>query len=119
MMLMTDDRFEIINRAKEALLDSTNIEQSPDEMKVLNDFLFRCWQMGWLDRYTRWIPCSEKLPENIKTVLVTVEEIECPTIGWYGSMDGWRLHDKEFCELKGFNVIAWMPLPPAFKGETE
>ena len=51
MMLMTDNRFEIINRAKEALLDSTNIEQSPDEMKVLDNFLFRCWQMDWLDCY--------------------------------------------------------------------
>lgn len=50
-MLMTDNRFEIIGKAKKALLDSTNIEQSPDEMKVLNDFLFRCWQMGWLDKY--------------------------------------------------------------------
>lgn len=42
-------QFEIIEKAKQALLDSTNIESSPDEMKVLNDFLFRCWQMGCLD----------------------------------------------------------------------
>lgn len=46
-----DNRFEVIAMAKEALLDSTNIDESPDEMKVLNNFLFRCWQMGWLDRY--------------------------------------------------------------------
>lgn len=49
--LCTDNRFEVIAKAKQALLDSTNIESSPDEMKVLNDFLFRCWQMGWLDKY--------------------------------------------------------------------
>lgn len=47
----TDNRFEIIAKAKQALLDSTNIESSPDEMACLNDFLFRCWQMGWLDKY--------------------------------------------------------------------
>ena len=66
MKLMTDNSFEVRKKAKEALLDSTNIEQSPDEMKVLNNFLFRCWQMGWLDKYdapdinvgTKWIPCS-------------------------------------------------------------
>ena len=46
-----DNRFEVIAMAKEALLDSTNISESPDEMKVLDNFLFRCWQMGWLDRY--------------------------------------------------------------------
>lgn len=44
-------QFEIIAKAKQALLDSTNIDTSPNEMKVLNDFLFRCWQMGWLDKY--------------------------------------------------------------------
>lgn len=46
-----DNRFEIIARAKKDLLEGTNIDTSEDEMKVLDDFLFRCWQMGWLDRY--------------------------------------------------------------------
>lgn len=46
-----DNRFEIIAKAKEHLLDATNIETSPDEMKVLDSFLFRCWQMGWLKKY--------------------------------------------------------------------
>ena len=44
-----DDWFVLIERAKKHLLDSTNIESSPDEMKVLDSFLFRCWQMGWLE----------------------------------------------------------------------
>ena len=46
-----DNRFEIISKAKEALLESTNIEESPKEMAVLDDFLFRCWQMDWLKMY--------------------------------------------------------------------
>ena len=46
-----DNRFEIIAKAKEALIESTNIEDSPKEMAVLDNFLFRCWQMGWLDKY--------------------------------------------------------------------
>lgn len=50
---ITDNRFEIIARAKQALLDSTNIDTSPDEMACLNSFLFRCWQMGWLDKYEK------------------------------------------------------------------
>lgn len=44
-----DDRFEIIDEAKRQLLKYTNIETSPDEMKVIDTFLFRCWQMGWLN----------------------------------------------------------------------
>lgn len=46
-----DNRFEIIEKAKQDLLNSTNIESSTDEMEVLDNFLFRCWQMGWLNQY--------------------------------------------------------------------
>lgn len=51
MDIVGDNRFEIIQKAKKDLLESTNIEMSPDEMKVLDEFLFRCWQMGWLRKY--------------------------------------------------------------------
>lgn len=46
-----DNRFQIIEKAKQDLLAKTNIETKPDEMMVLNSFLFRCWQMGWLQKY--------------------------------------------------------------------
>lgn len=46
-----DNRFEIIDKAKEDILKRTNISSSENEMKALDSFLFRCWQMGWLDRY--------------------------------------------------------------------
>lgn len=64
-----------------------------------------------------WIPCSERLPENISTVIVQVKEIEKPTFGWYGSISGWRLIEIDFVELKGFTVIAWQPLPEPYKEE--
>lgn len=48
-----DDRFEIISKAKVALMEGTNIETSTKEMEVLDNFLFRCWQMGWLDKYDK------------------------------------------------------------------
>ena len=51
--ICSDNRFEIINVAKKDLLESTNINTSPDEMKVLDNFLFRCWQMGWLNKYEK------------------------------------------------------------------
>ena len=46
-----DSRFEIIGKAKEDIINSTNIEVAKDEMECLDSFLFRCWQMGWLDKY--------------------------------------------------------------------
>lgn len=44
----TDDRFDIIDNAKKILLNSTNIDSSSDDVAVLDDILFRMWQMGWL-----------------------------------------------------------------------
>ena len=52
-MICGDNRFEITAKAKQALIESTNIEISPKEMEVLDSFLFRCWQMGWLDNYDK------------------------------------------------------------------
>ena len=43
-----DNRFEIIERYKNKLISATNIESSPEEMAVLDNILFRFWQMGWL-----------------------------------------------------------------------
>lgn len=49
----TDNRFEIIDAAKQDLLQSTNIQSSPAEMAVLSSMLYRCWQMGWLEKYNK------------------------------------------------------------------
>lgn len=45
-----DNRFEIIEAAKQRLIEATNIEMCPDEMAVLDSILFRMWQMGWLPK---------------------------------------------------------------------
>lgn len=54
--ICVDNRFEIIEKAKMDILDSTNISSSQDEMKVLDSFLFRCWQMRWLKKYENGQP---------------------------------------------------------------
>ena len=46
-----DNRFMAIARAKEHLFQTTNIAEDKKELKVLDSFLLRCWQMGWLKQY--------------------------------------------------------------------
>lgn len=46
--ICTDNRFEVIAAYKKKLMERTNIETSPDEMAVIDNVLFRFWQMGWL-----------------------------------------------------------------------
>ena len=121
MMMCTDSRFEIIAKAKKDILETTNINTSPDEMKVLDNFLFRCWQMDWLKMYEQpkvrgWIPCSERLPQEDEKVLCTEKDTEKIYLGWCLRIDDVGIR---WIDTDGFSmeVIAWMPLPPAYKGE--
>lgn len=46
--ICTDNRFEIIAAYKKKLIERTNIQSRPEEMAVIDNVLFRFWQMGWL-----------------------------------------------------------------------
>lgn len=46
--LCTDNRFEIIAAYKKKLIDCTNIESRPEEMAVIDNILFRFWQLDLL-----------------------------------------------------------------------
>lgn len=58
-----DNRNELIAKYKNMLMESTNIEASPEEMAVINNILFRFWQMGWLD--------------TLETILPSVKQVDC------------------------------------------
>ena len=78
----------------------------------------------WFDA-GEWIPVSERLPEEYKYVLVTVNEKHNKTIpdsvvmiGYYTYEQGWILNG--YIDLVNLNVTAWMPLPEPYKaGEKE
>ena len=91
----------------------------------------------------RWIPCSERLPENIRPVIVTWKNTDpasyyqyivgkhftgtaCYKNGkwyWYSSTaedmlaEYGRYDSEEFYEA--IECIAWMPLPEPYKGDDD
>ena len=79
-----DNRFEIIDKAKEALLKSTNIETSPKEMEVFDAFLFRCWQMGWLKKYDTSKSVWDK-PVETEKYICSIKGKSCE----YANARGW------------------------------
>lgn len=97
-----DNRFEIISKAKEDILKSTNISSSEDEMKVIDNFLFRCWQMGWLDGYNGnpinvWHNVSEE-PTIEQTHILTTNEKDI--------IEVFPLHEGRKYNLNG-NLTDW------------
>ena len=75
-----DNRFELIDKAKRDIIAKTNIESSPDEMNVLDSFLFRAWQMGWLGKYdvivpeqmpADWTDKDKRILDDISKLLIT------------------------------------------------
>lgn len=65
--MCNDNRFELITRYKQKLIDGTNVETAKDEMVVLDNILFRFWQMGWLDKLEKYeemaTPYKNAIPE--------------------------------------------------------
>lgn len=105
-----DNRFEIISKANDDILKSTNISSSEDEMKALDNFLFRCWQMGWLDRYN-----EEKKQSMIKSIINAMltaglsqdKWTKCPVFrcvmntGWVAGEDRYKCRIGKDCNSCG------------------
>ena len=70
-----------------------------------------------------WIPCEERMPEERQDVYVTVFWDDYgDTITAYGMRTkfGWLLWNTAEAELiKGYTVLAWMPLPEPWEGEED
>lgn len=92
-----------------------------EQAKVKVNCSRREWyQKGYQDglNANRWIPCSENLPENTRTVIVDVEELRNPTFAFYMKLSKkWVLVERDFIYLEDFHVLAWQPLPEPYKEE--
>lgn len=63
-----------------------------------------------------WIPCSERLPEDDRSKVVTLANGNAE-VGYYSNGDWWCVGDK--FTLENPTVIAWMPLPKPYEVEDE
>ena len=61
-----------------------------------------------------WIPCSEQLPKDASTVLLT-DRFRTVRFGYVDFDGNWYLGDAE-TKVDPGEVIAWMPLPRPWRG---
>ena len=64
----------------------------------------------------RWIPVSEKLPEILQDVLLSLRSLDVE-VGFRAETEPYFYADG--CYIEPQNVIAWMPLPEPYKAESE
>ena len=63
--MCNDNRFVLIEKYKQKLIEATNISDRQEEMAVIDSILFRFWQMGWLDKLEQQELILEKAKEEI------------------------------------------------------
>jgi len=67
----------------------------------------------------KWIPCSERLPEENGKSYLTYQCGDDIRYGWCQVLpyeDGWNCYG-DYRDNEINSVVAWMPLPPAYEGE--
>ena len=108
------------------------------EHRQLAEWLKELKQLRKQPKTGRWIPCSERLPEERDWYLAVFEEVDTGFIGLpyiadylmgkhtiYTTEDGWIIHN--CTDIKGgaseyykkLRCVAWQPLPEPYKAETE
>lgn len=119
-----DNRFNLIAKYKAKLIEATNIETSQDEMAVIDNILFRIWQMGWLDKLdaaSPWHMVEDDYPDLLQFVVVCNDDGKCVVAQYVGyqtdSLTPWRIaytmYDTDaYYEMENGPVRYWMPIEP-------
>lgn len=100
---------EAIAHAKEVSENQYICEECQKEHRQLADWLE---ELKSLREKSKWIPCSERLPENAMNVIAqfssgTVTELRYAGNGIFEGI----------YEYSTRVIIAWMPLPEPYEGE--
>ena len=116
------------------LIDANALAES-DMAKLIDKYLYNQCNltvglaaalMPEIEAASKWIPCSERMPESRAVVIFTVNRgypFVCVGYRINSERDGLKLQ-RWFCKLSKLNfsnydVTAWMPMPEAYKEDDD
>ena len=108
-------------------MEKAQPEHNPDDERKIAD-LHKMVNYLLSQQEQRWIPVTERLPDNDDEVLITVWDAEDDYAdvykGFYQDHDWWTQWCHGCSRIKDEQcgkdiVIAWMPLPEPWKGEKD
>lgn len=125
--MLTGDKFQIFHKYVEDIMGrpimthEIGFLEGAIKKKAEADFIALCEDESSSENPNRWIPCSERLPEDMTYVLTTIQinskRVRVRSGNYYHGFfnndngDVWNATDEE--------VTAWMPLPEPYKAESE
>jgi len=93
-------------------IDYGHLNNPNEKLYSENDIREMIDMMPTVDVKPTWIPCSERLPEDDRTKVVTLANGNAEA-GYYSNGDWWCVGDS--INLENPKVIAWMPLPKPYE----
>ena len=119
--MLTGDKFQIFHKYVEDILGrpiwTLDIGWLGDEIieKSKDDFIALCADEGGSENQKKWIPVSERPPEEHKEVIVTDIETSDTYMSRYIGNGYWECDNGLFKN----RIIAWQPKPKPYKAESE
>lgn len=124
--MLTGDKFQIFHKYVEDIMGrpilTHEIGWLADAIKENSkaDFMALCADERGSEKPNKWIPVSEKVPEEFDEVLCCTDSDEIFIAKYLGKMnDGTDCFDDDDGMMQEGDLIAWMPLPEPYKADSE